>query len=267
MVDGAAQLEVMRMKRVGDRPESLDGVNLQYAPTSELGVVYLFAELAKRWRVRVAEIGASYPDCVAYQRVRGREQRIRIEFEFRSKNFARHGHDPRDCDWIVCWEHDWPEVPRGLQVVELRREFGLGFNVWILPLAPKWELQLTKMKRGEWSVPSQAHRNDLVLMYITRPVMAIKYIYRLTERAEKRQAGWKPGKDYRALLAPVAQLSSPVFLEDLRTDPVLQTAFFVRGQMQGKPNAMDYWPYLYRLIVSRNKTLSRKLGQYAPERV
>ncbi len=70
----------------------------------------------------VEAIQVSFPDCVAKKRddQRGdRWRRVRIEFEFRSRNFKDHGHDASRCDLIVCWEHNWPECP--LSVVELRR--------------------------------------------------------------------------------------------------------------------------------------------------
>jgi hypothetical protein len=44
---------------------------------------------------------------------------VRIEIEHESRNFLRHGHDPKGCDLIVCWEHNWEECP--LEVVELRK--------------------------------------------------------------------------------------------------------------------------------------------------
>ncbi|MBD3351570.1 MAG: hypothetical protein GF364_08790 [Candidatus Lokiarchaeota archaeon] len=49
---------------------------------------------------------------------RNRWQRVRIEFEYVSSNFQQHGHDPHQCDLIVCWEHDWKDCP--LEVLELR---------------------------------------------------------------------------------------------------------------------------------------------------
>ena len=49
-------------------------------------------------------------------------QRVLIEFEYESRNFVRHMHDPGGCDIIVCWRHNWPECP--LEVVELRKEVG-----------------------------------------------------------------------------------------------------------------------------------------------
>jgi hypothetical protein len=65
------------------RSEVLDGAPLRYAPENELGVVFLFSHLLNRWRLRVDAIQASYPDCIAYQKVHGKEKRIRIEFEFK----------------------------------------------------------------------------------------------------------------------------------------------------------------------------------------
>ena len=44
---------------------------------------------------------------------------VRIEFEFESRNFMHHFHNPEECDLIVCWEHNWTESP--LEVVELRK--------------------------------------------------------------------------------------------------------------------------------------------------
>ncbi|HEY2495946.1 MAG TPA: hypothetical protein VGK24_02655 [Candidatus Angelobacter sp.] len=32
------------------------------------------------------------------------------------------GHDPKKCDVIVCWIHNWPECPEWIEVVELSRE-------------------------------------------------------------------------------------------------------------------------------------------------
>jgi hypothetical protein len=101
---------------------------MDYAPENEQGVVFLFADLARRrWGMRIEILQAGFPDCVAFQR----GKRTRIEFEFRSSNFRVHRHDPKGCDLIVCWIDDWSSAPPGLRVLELRREFGMGFNVWV----------------------------------------------------------------------------------------------------------------------------------------
>src|SRR5437773_5567344 len=155
----------MRRNSGGRRPvraEILDGAPLRLAPENEQGVVFLFAHLAKRWRLRVEEIKQGFPDCIAYQKIKGRERPVRIEFEFKSKSFQAHKHPTGGCDWIVCWEHNWPAAPKHLQIVELRREFGLGFNVWIMPVNDPYKEVLAGYRVSDsWSVPSQAHRGDL----------------------------------------------------------------------------------------------------------
>ena len=86
---------------------------LQHAPINEIGVVLLFGV--------VESVQGGYPDCEAKRRVSRngtRWERIRIEFEYASRNFQSHGHDPEQCDLVVCWEHNWPECP--LEVLELK---------------------------------------------------------------------------------------------------------------------------------------------------
>ena len=60
---------------------------LLYSPENELGVVFLFAFLAKRWRLKIDTIRQGYPDCIAHQSVGGRARTVRIEFEYKAKNF------------------------------------------------------------------------------------------------------------------------------------------------------------------------------------
>jgi hypothetical protein len=57
---------------------------MEYAPNNELGVVFLFAHVAKRLQLRIEEMRPSFPDCIAYKRIGDREKRMRIEFEFGS---------------------------------------------------------------------------------------------------------------------------------------------------------------------------------------
>jgi hypothetical protein len=47
------------------------------------------------------------------------EKQVIIEFELESKNFVRHGHDKDKCDLIICWEHNWKEIPEHIDVLEL----------------------------------------------------------------------------------------------------------------------------------------------------
>jgi hypothetical protein len=66
-------------------------------------------------------VGVGFPDCEAKRCVEKSGdvwERVRIEFEYKSRNFLDHGHRDEDCDVLVCWEHNWPECP--IEVVELR---------------------------------------------------------------------------------------------------------------------------------------------------
>jgi hypothetical protein len=92
---------------------------LLHAPMNENGVILAFGMFAERLGFAVESVAAGYPDCIANRCVgEGRWQTVRIEFEFRSASFRHHRHDPRLCDLIVCWVHDWPHSP--LEVLELK---------------------------------------------------------------------------------------------------------------------------------------------------
>ena len=92
---------------------------LTHAPVNEAGVVLLFGMIAGEIGYAVDTIQAGFPDCEGKRRVSAsRWERVRIEFEYKSRNFLKHAHDPKGCDLIVCWEHDWPECP--LEVIELK---------------------------------------------------------------------------------------------------------------------------------------------------
>ena len=90
-----------------------------HAPVNEARVMILFGALAEGLGLLIETVRAAFPDCEAKRRIGpGRWERVRIEFEFRSRAFRDHGHDPQGCETIVCWEHNWPECP--LEVLELK---------------------------------------------------------------------------------------------------------------------------------------------------
>ena len=91
-----------------------------WAPVNEQGVVFLFGMIASELGLYVELVRSAYPDCIAKKYIgKGRWEEIRIEFEYRSKNF---NHDSRECDIIVCWEHNWPKCPSSIEVIELKQE-------------------------------------------------------------------------------------------------------------------------------------------------
>jgi hypothetical protein len=94
---------------------------LLLSPTNEQGVVFLFGAMARKLGFAITQIQTAFPDCEAYREIEpGKWQRVRIEFEYESRNFKEHMHDPEKCHLIVCWKHNWEGCP--LEVVELKKE-------------------------------------------------------------------------------------------------------------------------------------------------
>lgn len=101
--------------------EPLNFRGLQHSPINEQGVVFLFGMVCRELGYLVEAVQTGFPDCEGKRQVDTRRwERVRVEFEFKSSNFLKHGHDPNLCDLIVCWEHDWLNCP--LEVLELRKE-------------------------------------------------------------------------------------------------------------------------------------------------
>ena len=107
-----------------DRPvygPSLVPAALAHGPINEAGVVYLFGMMADKLGFVVTRVQTEFPDCEAMWEIQpDKWQRVRVEFEYESKNFLKHFHQAKECDVIVCWIHNWPECP--LHVLELKRE-------------------------------------------------------------------------------------------------------------------------------------------------
>jgi len=249
-------------KKTRLQPERIAVPGMHYAPTNELGVVYLFALLAPRLGFKgIEKIQSGFPDCTARRRTGDGDKLVRIEFEYRSSSFRAHRHDAKQCDCVVCWVHDWPDVPRRVEIIELRSKVGLGRDVWIQPIDDRyWDELDAGWTRGHWSVPSLAKPGDLVLMYRTRPCKCIQDIFVLDDRVRK-DLQWH----YMADVRRVARMKSPLTLEHMRLSRVVGSASFIRRSMQGRPRVTEYWPFLYDLIVKLNPALESKLRRYAPQ--
>jgi len=95
---------------------------LLHEPINEGGVMVAFGAVERRLGFAIRQVRRTFPDCEAVREVaRGQWQPVWIEFEFESRNFLLHGHDPRKCDVIVCWVHNWPECPKNIEVIELSK--------------------------------------------------------------------------------------------------------------------------------------------------
>ena len=95
---------------------------LAYEPVNEMGVMALFCMLSRQLGFVIESVQSGFPDCEAKMEVEpGRWQHFRIEFEYESRSFKDHRHDPEKCDLIVCWRHNWKDCPANLQVLELSK--------------------------------------------------------------------------------------------------------------------------------------------------
>ena len=83
-------------------------------PRSEMQVRELFAHKMPEFGYEIIRSGEEFPDWLLRD-VNGRY--VYAEVEHRSMGFYSHGHDPRWCDLIVCWEHD--DLDASLPVLEL----------------------------------------------------------------------------------------------------------------------------------------------------
>lgn len=98
--------------------------NMVYGPANEQGVVILFAIMSRHLRYNIEGVWQdSFPDCEATRVERGgKRRRVKIEFEYKSKDFLGHSYDPKACDVIVCWEDNWKDHPPNIEVLELSKE-------------------------------------------------------------------------------------------------------------------------------------------------
>ena len=108
--------------------EPLDLEVMNYAPTSEQGVVALFAHFMGRISdhrfVKIEFIRQGFPDACAIEKERSGYSRKYIEFEFKASKFREHmkksSHADIRCDYVVCWENDFSTCP--VEVIELKKE-------------------------------------------------------------------------------------------------------------------------------------------------
>jgi len=104
----------------------IDTKAMNYAPTNELGVIFLAGHLWDRLGISHIEQmnGNSFPDAIGVTANKTDNKdillykRIKIEFEYVSSNFKLHGHPIDQCDIIICWINDWKDCP--IRVIDLK---------------------------------------------------------------------------------------------------------------------------------------------------
>jgi len=114
--DEAKEVLMNRKRSIVGDPINFKG--LIFGPLNENGVIFLFSKMHEELGIFIEAIQPSYPDAKARRKTHRGWEDVWIEFEYKSSSFKVHGHDPKECDIIVCWEHDWKNCP--LEVIELK---------------------------------------------------------------------------------------------------------------------------------------------------
>ena len=94
-------------------------IDLLFEPVDEMGVVYIFARHHREIGFPfIVKLRRKFPDAIA---IDTKGERKLIELEFRSSNF---NHDPKGCDFIVCWVNDVEEKlkKRLPEIIDLKKE-------------------------------------------------------------------------------------------------------------------------------------------------
>src|SRR5207253_3028294 len=94
---GGRRLSPLKKDRpVYGEPMLLPG--MAHAPVNEAGVMFAFGVLAPKLGFVVKRWQAEFPDCQAVREMaKGQWQDVNVEVEYESRNFLRHGHDPKKC--------------------------------------------------------------------------------------------------------------------------------------------------------------------------
>ena len=94
---------------------------LIYEPINEQGVIFLFGKISEEMGFNIEAVKSGFPDCEGTRLIDKNKnlwEQVSIEFEYNSRSFLEHGHDPSKCDVIICWTHDWLDCP--IEVIELK---------------------------------------------------------------------------------------------------------------------------------------------------
>lgn len=110
----------------GRKLKAFSSYGLVYEPRYEQEVVFLFSKYHIKLGFPVlTRIAPAFPDAEALDES-GKYKKI--EFEVMSSDFISHGHDPKGCDYIICWEDNLTEeqkMRKGLpRIISLKEELG-----------------------------------------------------------------------------------------------------------------------------------------------
>ncbi|HAM51132.1 MAG TPA: hypothetical protein DCP92_10755 [Nitrospiraceae bacterium] len=258
---------------------------MRHAPENELGVVFLFSKVSKRLGFpEIDIIQPHFPDCWAYRRTNKGVIPTWIEFEFHSHTFKSHLKDIKKIKpskgIVVCWDHDWKECEKYVEVIDLRSHLGLGRQVWIQNTKPQYQHGFDEIPRRRtqgwtWSVAPGSRPGDLLLMYRAGLVRDAR-LYEVNEEllqsishicVIKSFPMRRKDFGYGAEVAQLVILKNPLRLEQMKNDRVLKSAPFVLRNLFGRSNVTPYWYRLYDLVMKLNpyKDIEKSLKPYSPD--
>lgn len=274
-----------------ERSMPINYQGMRHAPENELGVVFLFSKVAKRIGFpEIDIIQPQFPDCWAHRRTSAGVVRTWIEFEFHSSGYKQHLTKHKNVlrkirpkkGIVVCWEHNWKECEKYVEVIELKSLLGFGRQVWVQNTLPQYQDGLDSISKRQsrdnyWSVAPGARPGDLVLMYragtksdakrfesddeLLQSITNVFLVKSYPKRDQKNES-----QAYSEVVQ-VAKLSNPLRFEHMKADRVLKSAPFVRVKMFGRNNVTPYWYRLYDLVLKLNpNAVTRKaLKPFSPE--
>lgn len=94
-------------------------MGLLFAPKSHEEILYLFSVLHRQIGFPdVVSIQTEFPDVTA---INAKGEIKKIELEVFASQF---NHDPKGCDYVVCWENDFSQKPQDyLEIIALKDSF------------------------------------------------------------------------------------------------------------------------------------------------
>lgn len=148
-------------------------------------------------------------------------------------------------------------MPASLKVIELRRYYSQGFNVWVVVYPPDydWPARTTHL------FGKRVSKGDLVLVYEWWPRRWFRQIYTVTSDAEARR---KDGR-YVHSLRRICSLEPPLHVKALEADPLIPVDD-VFGQKFNR-KITDHWWRVYELLVRKYPDCAKALAKFSPTRV
>jgi len=86
-------------------------------PSNEAETIALYKLCQHRLGWKIVHLQTAFPDAIIENE---QGKRLIVEFEFKSRNFQSHKHNPADCDIIIAYKNDWENPP--VPVWELRKD-------------------------------------------------------------------------------------------------------------------------------------------------